>query len=250
MKHIEELLGYGAQQFRQIVLLPQGRFERFLVSNSKDRLEILRELFDVSLYRRLTEKLKADAADIRREIEDGHRLNGQRLHAEGFASSEELSSGIASALERYELSRLTVAETTAALNAANSAFAAAQAQERLFGEVDAADAALKVLEGEITEFETRRARKSKAELARRMADLDNSLADARTRHAAAETALANAAGEATRARGAVVGNVRRAAMGADHVSPPAPNTRGANAGPASGRAACAARPGDGQNAWL
>ncbi|AKM12243.1 AAA family ATPase [Croceicoccus naphthovorans] len=204
VRHIEELLGYGAQQFRQIVLLPQGRFERFLVSNSKDRLEILRELFDVSLYRRLTEKLKADAAEVRREIEDGYRLNGQRLHAEGFASSDELGAGIASALERYELSRLTVAETTAALNAANSAFAAAQAQERLFGEVDAADAALKVLEGEITEFETRRARKSKAELARRMADLDNSLADARTRHAAAETALANAAGEATRARGAAL----------------------------------------------
>ena len=56
LSHVVGLLGYGAQQFRQIVLLPQGRFERFLVSNSKDRLEILRELFDVSLYRRLTEK--------------------------------------------------------------------------------------------------------------------------------------------------------------------------------------------------
>lgn len=200
VKHIEELLGYGAQQFRQIVLLPQGRFERFLVSNSKDRLEILRELFDVSLYRRLTEKLKADAAEVRREIEDGYRLNGQRLQAEGFASSDELSAGIASALERYELSRLTVAETTAALNAANSAFAAAEAQEKLFGEVDAADAALKVLEGKITEIETTRARKSRAELARRMADLDSNLADARTRHTVAETGLANATGEATRAR--------------------------------------------------
>jgi DNA repair protein SbcC/Rad50 len=98
LKHVEDLLGYGAQQFRQIVLLPQGRFERFLVSNSKDRLEILRELFDVSLYRRLTDKLKADAIDVKREIEDGYRLNGQRLTAEGFVSSDELNAGIASAL--------------------------------------------------------------------------------------------------------------------------------------------------------
>jgi exonuclease SbcC len=82
---VEELLGYGAQQFRQIVLLPQGPLrKRFLVSNSKDRLEILRELFDVSLYRKLTEKLKADAADVRREIEDGYRLNGQRLAVGGL----------------------------------------------------------------------------------------------------------------------------------------------------------------------
>jgi exonuclease SbcC len=204
VRHIEELLGYGAQQFRQIVLLPQGRFERFLVSNSKDRLEILRELFDVSLYRTLTEKLKADATEVRREIEDGYRLNGQRLRAEGFASSDELSAGIASALERYELSRLTVAETTATLNAANSAFAAAEAQEKLFSEVDAADAALKELEGKVAEFETMRARKSRAELARRMADLDSSLTDARERHAAAVTAQANAADEATRAREAAL----------------------------------------------
>ncbi len=200
VKHVEELLGYGAQQFRQIVLLPQGRFERFLISNSKDRLEILRELFDVSLYRRLTEKLRAEAAEVRREIEDGYRLNGQRLFAEGFASSDELSAGITAALERYELSRLAVTETTAALNVANSAFATAEAREKLFSEVNAAEAVLKDLNGKVPEFDAMRARKSRAELARRMADLDNSLTDARARHAATENAQANAAGEAIRAR--------------------------------------------------
>ncbi len=202
LRHVEELLGYGAQQFRQIVLLPQGRFERFLVSNSKDRLEILRELFDVSLYRKLTEKLKADAADIRREIEDGYRLNGQRLTAEGFVSSDELSAGIASALEHHELSQQKVAETLAELNLANTAFAAATAQEKLFGEVDAAAAALEQLESKVPEFDAIRTRKSSAELARRMADLDNGLVDTRKRHALAVTAQANASDAAIRARGA------------------------------------------------
>lgn len=199
---VEELLGYGAQQFRQIVLLPQGRFERFLVSNSKDRLEILRELFDVSLYRKLTEKLKVAAADIRREIEDGYRLNGQRLAAEGFASSDELSAGIAFALEQYELSRLAVAETSAVLTLANNAFAAAVSQEKLFVEVDAAGAALEQLEGKLPEFDAVRARKSRAELARRIADLDSSLTDARKRHAAAVTAQASASDAEVRARDA------------------------------------------------
>lgn len=202
LKHVEDLLGYGAQQFRQIVLLPQGRFERFLVSNSKDRLEILRELFDVSLYRKLTDKLKADAADIRREIEDGYRLNGQRLTAEGFVSSDELSAGIASALKQNELSRLKVAETLAVLNLANKEFAAAAAQEKAFGEVDAAAAALEQLESKVPEFDAIRTRKSGAELARRMADLDSSLVDARKRHALAVTAQADASNAAIRARDA------------------------------------------------
>lgn len=203
-RHIEELLGYGAQQFRQIVLLPQGRFERFLVSNSKERLEILRELFDVSLYRKLTEKLKADAADARREIEDGYRLNGQRLRAEGFASSDELSAGIAIALEGYEVSRLAASETAAAFNVANRELAAAEAQEKLFSELNVAEAALKELEGKALEFETMRARKSRAELARRMADLDSNLTDARERHAAAEIAQINAAEAAKRAQEAAL----------------------------------------------
>ena len=50
---VERLLGYGPAQFRQIVLLPQGRFETFLTAKTDDRLRILRDLFDVSLYRSL-----------------------------------------------------------------------------------------------------------------------------------------------------------------------------------------------------
>ena len=42
------MLGYSAAQFRQIVLLPQGKFEAFLAADTKDRLKILRQLFDVS----------------------------------------------------------------------------------------------------------------------------------------------------------------------------------------------------------
>ncbi|WP_066526388.1 AAA family ATPase [Erythrobacter sp. CCH5-A1] len=199
LSHVEGLLGYGAQQFRQIVLLPQGRFERFLVSNSKDRLEILRELFDVSLYRRLTEKLKADAANIRREIEDGYRLHASRLQTEGYSSSDELADGIASALERYEFAQLAVSETAAVLAVANKAYAAAEEQEKRFVEVEAASAALKQLEAQGQTFEAMRTRRSQADLARRISDLDASVADAQRRYREAIDAHASAEVEAREA---------------------------------------------------
>ena len=202
LRVVENLLGYGAQQFRQIVLLPQGRFERFLVSKSSDRLEILRELFDVSLYRQLTDKLRADSVDVRRAIADGHRVNVQRLMAEGFASSDELNAGIASALEQYELACLKVAKTSSALDLANKAFAAAEAHEKLFQEVEAAAAAVNLLESKVPDIETIRARKSSAEQARRMADLDKSWVEARNRHASAVKAQNDASVAATRARAA------------------------------------------------
>ena len=40
-KQVETILGFKAEQFCQIVLLPQGEFRRFLIAESKDRKSIL-----------------------------------------------------------------------------------------------------------------------------------------------------------------------------------------------------------------
>ena len=38
---IVQLLGVNAEQFRQLFILPQGEFKKFLQSNSKDKQSIL-----------------------------------------------------------------------------------------------------------------------------------------------------------------------------------------------------------------
>jgi DNA repair protein SbcC/Rad50 len=189
LREIEHLLGYGAQQFRQIVLLPQGRFERFLVANSSDRLEILRDLFDVSLYRRLTEQLKSDAITAKREIQDGYRLNAQQLSAQGFASTDELVSGISLASDQHQLLQLVSSEKTEVLKNAASSLAIADSQERLFIEGELSAAALADQERKIPEFNTVRSRRSNAELARRLSDLDEAASAARERLRQAEIAV-------------------------------------------------------------
>jgi exonuclease SbcC len=93
-KAIEDLLGYGADQFRQIVLLPQGRFEAFLAADTKARLGILRDLFDVSLYRRLAARMKADAEAVERQFRTEREVFTRRLNAEDFESLDALKSGI------------------------------------------------------------------------------------------------------------------------------------------------------------
>ena len=67
---IEELLGYNADQFRQIVLLPQGEFRKILTASSDERSPILKRLFDVRLYEGFVEKIKRQAAGLRQEIHD------------------------------------------------------------------------------------------------------------------------------------------------------------------------------------
>ena len=55
---IKELLGFDAEQFRQVVLLPQGEFKTFLTAKSDERQPILDALFNAEFYRRIVEGLE------------------------------------------------------------------------------------------------------------------------------------------------------------------------------------------------
>lgn len=72
-ERISELVGLSCQQFTQVMLLPQGRFEQVLRSRSEDRQELLERLFDTSLYAQATDWLVACAAETRAEFDDASR---------------------------------------------------------------------------------------------------------------------------------------------------------------------------------
>lgn len=118
---VQELLGYGATQFRQIILLPQGDFEKFLTSGTDDRLGILRQLFDVSSYRQLADWFKEEAADAKREVQEARTKYIGRLEGEGYESRDALDVGIDEACEiliergRVEDNAAEIAKKAAAL---------------------------------------------------------------------------------------------------------------------------------------
>lgn len=88
---IEELLGYNAAQFRQIVLLPQGDFRKILTATNDERSPILKRLFDVRLYESLVDRIKRDAAALHRQISDERVRRDTHL---GEQSEEELAEAI------------------------------------------------------------------------------------------------------------------------------------------------------------
>lgn len=51
----EELVGLTKEQFRQVVLLPQGQFERFLTAPSNDKEAILQKIFDSGKWKKYAE---------------------------------------------------------------------------------------------------------------------------------------------------------------------------------------------------
>jgi DNA repair protein SbcC/Rad50 len=91
---IQELVGYGPEQFKQTILLPQGQFETFLAANTDNRKRILRELFDVSIFTNFTAKLKEDAHQAEIRVRDKLRLSDQQLNDKGFESLDALETAI------------------------------------------------------------------------------------------------------------------------------------------------------------
>ncbi|WP_103027162.1 SbcC/MukB-like Walker B domain-containing protein [Salinibacter altiplanensis] len=71
---VEDLLGLGHEQFRQVVVLPQGKFRKFLSAGSSEREEILKVLFETERFERLQETLK----EMEKEAEEGVRHLRQR----------------------------------------------------------------------------------------------------------------------------------------------------------------------------
>ena len=62
-------LGLSAEQFCQVVLLPQGDFARFLRAEPEDRGRLLRTLFDVDRFARAEEWLAGERATARTGLE-------------------------------------------------------------------------------------------------------------------------------------------------------------------------------------
>ncbi len=109
-QEIERLLGFGVKQFRQVIVLPQGKFREFLLANSRDREAILQSLFQTEFYEDIQNALKNRALEIEREhsacamaqnalfaqaqVEDAAALHskGQQLRQEAAAVAELLPS--------------------------------------------------------------------------------------------------------------------------------------------------------------
>lgn len=55
---IEQILGLNAEQFKQIILLPQNDFSRFLKEDSKTKTQILKKIFGTGIFDRFQKSLE------------------------------------------------------------------------------------------------------------------------------------------------------------------------------------------------
>ncbi|RFU70394.1 SMC family ATPase [Peribacillus saganii] len=84
---IKSIMQLDTNQFRQILMIPQGEFRKLLTSESKDKEQILQKLFHTEQYKRVEEKLKDEAAELKVQAEKS-RLERIRLIKEIYTAEE------------------------------------------------------------------------------------------------------------------------------------------------------------------
>ncbi|MBO2692609.1 SMC family ATPase [Shewanella algae] len=92
---IEELTGLDVDQFRQVMVLPQGKFRELLLADSKEREKIFSQLFQTHIYRRIEERLKQQALEIKAKARDLQSRRAGILETAGVESLEQLTAEIA-----------------------------------------------------------------------------------------------------------------------------------------------------------
>ena len=67
---ILSIIGLNVEQFRKIVMIPQGDFREFLYANTSVKEEILRKIFGTDMYKKIQEKLHKEAISLSDGVED------------------------------------------------------------------------------------------------------------------------------------------------------------------------------------
>lgn len=91
----EELIGLTKEQFRQVVMLPQGQFERFLTASSDEKEKILKKIFGAEQWERYAKLFFDKANEQKTALTDEKREIDSALADEAVSSIEALSEKIA-----------------------------------------------------------------------------------------------------------------------------------------------------------
>jgi DNA repair protein SbcC/Rad50 len=113
------LLGMSSEQFKQVVLLPQGGFSTFLKADSDQRRAVLEKLFATQRFGRIELWLADRAGELRRSAEQERsellQLLSAMAHRSGHPRPEELDE---TALRQWRTEVLDAAEQSVELAAA------------------------------------------------------------------------------------------------------------------------------------
>ncbi len=185
---MEDLIGFGASQFRQVVMLPQGLFRRFLVAGSQDKQKILASLFRTGRFRALEEALKTAAREAEERLADMRTRREEILNGVGVHDPSDLKRAITATDAWWGSMNAERERLRARLAQADTAIALARERQRKLDELAEAKRRLADLEARREDMDKAQRR---LDLARRANALRDMADEAERRRVELEEAEGN-----------------------------------------------------------
>ena len=143
---IEELTGLQVDQFRQVMVLPQGQFRRLLMADSKDREHIFSQLFETGIYKKIEDQLKQRASKVEAKVKGIINEQSGVLQSVSFEDAEALSQAIIEKEPEHKASALLKKTKDAEYLVAYKVLDAGKALDENFAHLARLNAQLKALQ--------------------------------------------------------------------------------------------------------
>ncbi|CAE6952709.1 COG0419 ATPase involved in DNA repair [Vibrio sp. B1FIG11] len=140
---VTNIIGLNETQFRQVMVLPQGKFRELLLATSKEREEIFGQLFQTDIYKKIEYALKDKASAISKAKDEFDNQIRGALQVAGVSSEVELTEQREALSVQFESVQKQEQESLAQLNAVKTELQKAEALSNEFKKREQAEIALK-----------------------------------------------------------------------------------------------------------
>ncbi|OQQ01743.1 exonuclease SbcC [Vibrio campbellii] len=140
---VTNIIGLNETQFRQVMVLPQGKFRELLLATSKEREEIFGQLFQTDIYKKIEYALKDKASAISKAKDEFDNQIRGALQVAGVSSEAELTERREALSVQFETVQKQEQESLAQLNAVKTDLQKAEALSNEFKKREQAEIALK-----------------------------------------------------------------------------------------------------------
>ncbi|MFV8439106.1 AAA family ATPase [Vibrio owensii] len=140
---VTNIIGLNETQFRQVMVLPQGKFRELLLATSKEREEIFGQLFQTDIYKKIEYALKDKASAISKAKDEFDNQIRGALQVAGVSSEAELTGQREALSAQFESVQKQEQESLAQLNAVKTELQKAEALSNEFKKREHAEVALK-----------------------------------------------------------------------------------------------------------
>jgi exonuclease SbcC len=197
---VEELLGFEAAQFRQVIMLPQNQFRELLAADSKEREKILEALFSTLQCKQLQEQLQSAARAMEVQATEAKQRRATLHQQAEITADEELTQKIIQLDETLVTLTADEARLRLAATVASGAVSAGEALAARFQEKQHAATALGKLQEAEAAMGTQRESLAAARRAQQALPARSQLTAATEQHQQQVAHVAKATAAATNAK--------------------------------------------------